>query len=406
VKSAEKCILTINAGSSSIRFAVYETGETLHRRLDGKMDRIGLSGTHLSANGPTGTPPLCLRLDTSDPAAAVDFLLDWLQAQPLFASVKAVGHRVVHGMKHFEPQRVTPTLLAELRRSTLYAPEHLPREIALIEAFLRRHPKLPQVVCFDTAFHRTMPQVARLLPIPRHYAKKGVERYGFHGLSYAYLMEELARLDPAATNGRVILAHLGNGASMAAVRDGKSMDTSMGFTPTAGLVMSSRSGDLDPGLVYYLARTERMSAAQFQHMVNHESGLLGVSGTSSDLRDLLAKEASDERAAQAVALFCYQAKKWLGSFAAALGGLDTLVFAGGIGENAPLIRKRICDGLGFLGITLDPRRNARNAPLISPDAGRVKVRVIHTDEELMIARSVSRVLKLGSIRGTYGSFPK
>jgi len=239
-----------------------------------------------------------------------------------------------------------------------------------------------------------MPRVATLLPIPRRYAAKGVQRYGFHGLSYAYLMEELARIDPASSQGRVILAHLGNGASVAAVRDGKSIDTSMGFTPTAGLVMSTRSGDLDPGLVYYLARTERMSAARFQQMVNHESGLLGISGTSSDVRDLLAHEASDARAAEALALFCYQVKKWIGSFAAVLGGLDTLVFAGGIGENAPLIRKRICDDLSFLGVELNPKRNAKNASLISADAGRVNVRVIRTDEELMIARSVIRVLKL------------
>ncbi len=193
-----------------------------------------------------------------------------------------------------------------------------------------------------------LPRVASLLPIPRRYEAQGVRRYGFHGLSYAFLMEELARLgDPAATKGRVILAHLGNGASLAAVRDGKSIDTSMGFTPTAGLVMSTRSGDLDPGLVCYLARTEQMSAAQFQEMVNHESGLLGVSETSSDMRDLLDRETQDVRAAEAVALFCYQAKKWIGAFAAALGGLDTLVFAGGIGENAPPVRERICDGLGF-----------------------------------------------------------
>ena len=212
-------------------------------------------------------------------------------------------------------------------------------------------------------------------------------------------MQELARLgDAAATNGRVILAHLGNGASLAAVRDGKSIDTSMGFTPTAGLVMSSRSGDLDPGLVSYLARTEQMSATQFQEMVNHASGLLGVSEISSDLRDLLAREPDDVRAAEAVALFCYQAKKWVGSFAAALGGLDTLVFAGGIGENAPIIRERICGGLDFLGIELNQKRNAKNAPLISSDAGRVKVRVIRTNEELMIARSVIRVLNLGSSR--------
>jgi acetate kinase len=247
------------------------------------------------------------------------------------------------------------------------------------------------VACFDTAFHQTMPRVARLLPIPRRFDAKGVQRYGFHGLSYAYLMEELARLgDPAAKIGRVILAHLGNGASLAAVRDGKSIDTSMGFTPTAGLVMSTRSGDLDPGLAPYLARTEQMTTKQFYEMVNHESGLLGVSETSSDMRDLLDHETQDVRAAEAVALFCYQAKKWIGSFAAALGGLDTLVFAGGIGENAPPVRARICEGLNFLGIELNESRNADTAGVISTDASRVTVRVIRTDEELMIARSVLR----------------
>jgi len=254
---------------------------------------------------------------------------------------------------------------------------------------------LPQVACFDTAFHRTMPRVATLLPIPRRYEAAGVRRYGFHGLSYEFLMEELVRIgDPAATKGRVILAHLGNGASLAAVREGRSIDTSMGFTPTSGLVMSTRSGDLDPGLVSYLARTDQMNAAQFQEMVNGESGLLGVSGISSDVRDLLAREANDVRAAEAIALFCYQAKKWIGSFAAALGGLDTLVFAGGIGENAPIIRTRMCEGLGFLGVKLNEVRNAKNASLISPDSGRVAVRVIRTDEELMIARSIIRVLGL------------
>jgi acetate kinase len=253
------------------------------------------------------------------------------------------------------------------------------------------------VACFDTAFHHDLPRVARLLPIPRRYEAQGVRRYGFHGLSYAYLMEELVRLgDPAATKGRVILAHLGNGASLAAVRDGKSIDTSMGFTPTAGLVMSTRSGDLDPGLAPYLARTEQITAKQFYEMVNQQSGLLGVSEISPDMRDLLAQEVADVRAAEAVALFCYQAKKWIGSFAAALGGLDTLVFAGGIGENASLVRARICEGLSFLGVELNETRNAKNAAVISTDASRATVRVMRTDEELMIARSVCRVLKLGT----------
>ena len=282
-------------------------------------------------------------------------------------------------------------MLDELDRIRPYDPDHLPREIELIETFRQRHPKLPQVACFDTAFHQTMPRVAKLLPIPRRFDAKGIQRYGFHGLSYAYLMEGLARLgDPAAATGRVILAHLGNGASLAAVRDGKSIDTSMGFTPTAGLVMSTRSGDLDPGLAPYLARTEQITTQQFYEMVNHKSGLLGVSETSSDMRDLLDHEAHDVRAAEAVALFCYQAKKWIGSFTAALGGLDTLVFAGGIGENAPLVRARICVGLSCLGVELNESRNAETAGVISTDTSRVTVRVIRTDEELMIARSVLR----------------
>lgn len=389
-------ILTINGGSSSIRFAIYEAGETPSRRLDGKIDRIGLSGTTFTVNDFSEKPPSLPRRGIANHRTAVGVLLDWLEEQPIFASVKYVGHRVVHGMQHFEPERVTPKLLAELRRIIPFAPNHLPSEIGMIEEIMQRYPKLPQVACFDTAFHRTMPRVATLLPIPRRYSEKGVVRYGFHGLSYAYLMEELARVDADAIQGRVVLAHLGNGASLSAVLNGKSFDTSMGFTPASGLMMSTRSGDVDPGLVYYLAKTERMTAARFQKMVNYESGLLGVSASSSDLRDLLAREASDVRAAEAVELFCYQAKKWIGSFAAALGGLDTLVFAGGIGENAPRIRARICDGQRFLGIELNPKRNAQNAPLISRDSGRVKVRVIRTDEALMIARSVTRVLKLGS----------
>ena len=391
-------VLTINGGSSSIKFALYQTGEPLKRRLYGKVDRIGLSGTNLTFHDPTGKGQGSLSLAAADHKLAANSLIDWLEARPDFASVKAVGHRVVHGMKHIQPEIVTQELLDELHRLRPYDPDHLPREIELIEAFRQRHPKLSQVACFDTAFHQTMPRVAKLLPIPRRFDARGIQRYGFHGLSYAYLMEELARLgDPAATTGRVILAHLGNGASLAAVRDGKSMDTSMGFTPTAGLVMSTRTGDLDPGLAPYLERTEQMTTKQFYEMVNHESGLLGVSETSSDMRDLLAREKQDVRAAEAVTLFCYQAKKWIGSFAAALGGLDTFVFAGGIGENAPIVRARICDGLGFLGIELNQARNARNAVVISTDSSRATVRVIRTDEELMIARSVCRILGSGTV---------
>jgi len=400
MKPADRCILTINGGSSSIKFAVYPAGEPLKRRLYGTVDRIGMSGTNLTFHDPATNHQDSRNLDASDHRSAATFLMDWLEDQRGLESVRAVGHRVVHGMHHTAPELVTQELLEELHRISPYDPDHLPSEIELIEVFRQRHPKLPQVACFDTAFHCTMPRVAKLLPIPRRYDAKGVQRHGFHGLSYAYLMEELARLgDPAATTGRVILAHLGNGASIAAVRDGKSIDTSMGFTPTAGLVMSTRSGDLDPGVAPYLARTEHMTTEQFYEMVNHASGLLGVSETSSDMRDLLAQEAHDTRAAEAVALFCYQAKKWIGSFAAALGGLDTLVFAGGIGENAPLVRARICDGLGFLGIALGESRNAETAGVISADASRVTVRVIPTDEDLMIARSVDHILETDAGNG-------
>jgi acetate kinase len=253
------------------------------------------------------------------------------------------------------------------------------------------------VACFDTAFHHDLPRVAQLLPTPRRYEAQGVRRYGFHGLSYAFLMHELARLAGAeAAQGRIILAHLGNGASLSAVRHGKSVDTSMSFTPTAGVPMSTRSGDLDPGLFWYLARTEGLDAKRFNEMVNFQSGLLGVSETSSDMRDLLDRETRDVRAAEAVSLFCYQVKKWIGAFAAALGGLDTVVFAGGIGENAPTVRTRICDGLGFLGIELEEKRNVKNEGLISAAGSRVAVRVIRTDEELVIARSVTRLLSLGT----------
>jgi acetate kinase len=266
---------------------------------------------------------------------------------------------------------------------------------------MQRLPAMPQVACFDTTFHRNLPRVARILPIPRRLERAGVRRYGFHGLSYDFLMQELARVGGMeAAQGRVLLAHLGNGASLAAVRAGQCVDTSMAFTPAAGVPMSSRSGDLDPGLVRYLAQTEGMTAEQFDHMINHESGLLGVSEISSDIRDLLSIEGQDERAADAVALFCYQVKKWIGAFAAVLGGVDTLVFAGGIGENAAVVRARICEGLDFLGIELDAARNVTSAPVISADASRVTVRVIRTDEELMIAQAVDRVLGLPGARET------
>ena len=385
-------ILTINGGSSSIKFALYQTAGPLKRSLHGKVDRIGLSGGTLTFNDPVRSLHDSQSIEASDHRSAAAFLIDWLEEKIGFASVKAVGHRVVHGMNYSQPQRVTRELMDELHRISPFDPDHLPAGIELMEAFHQRHPKLLQVACFDTAFHRTMPRVARLLPIPRRFDAMGIQRYGFHGLSYAYLMEELARVaGPAAAQGRVILAHLGNGASLAAVREGKSIDTSMGFTPAGGLPMGTRTGDLDPGAAWYMMRSEKLTPKQFNNLINHESGLLGVSETSSDMRDLIERQASDIRAAEAVELFCYQTRKWIGAFAAALGGLETLVFAGGIGENAEEVRARICSGLQFLGIELDQASNAVHAPVISTASSRATVRVIPTDEELMIARAVNRL---------------
>jgi acetate kinase len=397
VQPANPRILTINGGSSSIKFAIFDAGDSLRRILEGGIERIGLPEATFRVKSSDQADSFSRLVTAPDHTVAVGALMDWIEERNGRDTLTAVGHRVVHGgPKYYEPQRITAEMVAELRRLCPFDPDHMPEEILLTEAFHGRFPELPQVACFDTAFHHDLPRVAQLLPIPRRYEAQGVRRYGFHGLSYAFLMEELARVSGSeAARGRVILAHLGNGASLAAVRDGKSMDTSMSFTPTAGVPMSTRSGDLDPGLVWYLARTEKMSAKQFNEMVNFQSGLLGVSETSSDMRDLLDRETQDVRAAEAIALFCYQVKKWIGAFAAALGGVDTLVFTGGIGENAPPVRARICDGLGFLGIELEEKQNAANAGVISAAASRVAVRVIRTDEELMIAKIVCQVLGLG-----------
>jgi acetate kinase len=404
MKPANSRILTINGGSSSIKFALFEASRSLPRILSGAMERIGLPDATLRVKGLSPADNFSRSVTAPDHTAAVGALMDWIEEWSMSQSkdnsgrpaLAAVGHRVVHGgPKYSEPQRITAEMIQELRRLSPFDPDHLPEEILLTEAFQRRFPDLPQVACFDTAFHHDLPRVARLLPIPRRYEAQGVRRYGFHGLSYSFLMEELARqAGPDAAQGRVVLAHLGNGASLAAVHHRKSVDTSMSFTPTAGVPMSTRTGDLDPGLVWYLARTEGMDAAAFNEMVNFKSGLLGISETSSDMRDLLQHEADDVRAAEAVAVFCYEVKKKIGAFAAALGGLDTLVFAGGIGENAPPVRARICAGLSFLGIDIEEKRNAANEAVISSTASRVPVRVIPTDEEHMIAKTVCRVLGL------------
>ena len=395
MKPTNQRILTINGGSSSIKFAMFGAGDALRRILEGGIERIGLPDATLRVKGQNQADNFSRLVSAPDHTAAVGALMDWIERGGSDA-LSAVGHRVVHGgPKYSEPQRINAEMVEELHRLSPFDPEHLPEEILLTEAFHRRFPDLPQVACFDTGFHHDLPRVAQLLPIPRRYEAQGVRRYGFHGLSYAFLIGELARLaGTEAAQGRVILAHLGNGASLVAVRDGKSVDTSMSFTPTAGVPMSTRSGDLDPGLIWYLARTEKMSTKQFHEMVNFQSGLLGVSETSSDMRDLLDCETRDVRAAEAIALFCYQVKKCIGALAAALGGLDTLVFAGGIGENAPTVRTRICDRLGFLGIELDQTRNVANGGVISSVASRIPVRVIRTDEEWVIASMVCSVLGL------------
>jgi acetate kinase len=361
--------------------------------VSGKLERIGLSDSSIAIKDKFGDSQK-FPVKAPDHRAGGEFIIRWLEKNFGFDSISGIGHRVVHGGPKFtSPQRLTRDLVHELDRLSPYDPEHLPSSLELMGLFHQQHPQVPQVACFDTGFHSQMPRVAKILPIPRRLDKKGVQRFGFHGLSYAYLMEELQRIAGSkAANGRIILAHLGNGASMAAVRDGKSIDTTMGFTPAAGLPMSTRSGDLDPGLVWYLARTENITGEKFHEMVHHQSGLLGVSETSPDMRDLLAREKSDVRAAEALAMFCYQARKWLGAFTATLGGLDTLVFAGGIGENAPVVRARICDGLQFLGLKLDQNRNKTSSPIISTPTSKVIVRVIRTDEEIMLARSVLRVL--------------
>jgi acetate kinase len=386
-------ILILNAGSSSLKFALFQADRELSRSLAGKFSRIGLPDAEMTVTNFATKKEQQKKLPLPDHAACVAPLLGFLKSQG--SGLKAIGHRVVHGGPRFrEPQTVTPEMLTELHRFSPMDPDHLPAALGLIEEFGRRYPDVPQVACFDTAFHRDMPRVAKLLPLPRRYDAMGVQRYGFHGLSYAYLMQELEKVGgKTAAKGKVVLAHLGNGASMAAVRDGKSIDTTMGFTPTAGLVMSTRSGDLDPGLVMYLGRSEGMTPSQFNELVNKKAGLLGVSEISSDVRDLLEKESSDARAAEALALFCYSAKKWIGALAATLGGVDTLVFSGGIGENVPVLRARICEGLEFLGIELDAARNQSNEPVISTNGAKATVRMIRTDEELMIARYVREVLK-------------
>ena len=388
-----ECILTINGGSSSIKFSSYKRKEPLEQLFYGEIENIGTQNTKLNFFNPVTEEKNSINIKSTDHDETANNLIDWLEKQEGFDSIKAIGHRIVHGMKHTEPEIITDDLLNELKKISAFDPEHLPQEIKLIEIFSKRYPSLKQVACFDTSFHTSMPTVAKQLSIPRRFYEKGIQRYGFHGLSYAYLLEELRRVAGDETaKGKIILAHLGNGASLAAVKDGKSIDTSMGFTPTSGLPMGTRTGDLDPGVAWYLMEFEKLNPKQFSHLINHESGLLGISETNADMRELMKIEDTDNRAKEAIELFCYQTKKWMGSFASALGGLDTLVFSGGIGEHSPEVRSKICDGLEFLGIELDEIKNRNNKGIISTETSKVSVRVIKTNEELMIAKLVCSVL--------------
>jgi acetate kinase len=388
-----RCILTINGGSSSLKFAVFAAAGPIERVLSGRVERVGLGESRLIVSDGGGRRCEDCAVEAPDQAAAAGLVIERVARDPGLAAIAAVGHRVVHGGERFvEPGLVTADLLDQLRRIAPLDPEHLPGEIALIEAFAGAIYNVPQVACFDTSFHRTMPRPAQIVPIPRKYWGHGIRRYGFHGLSYAYLLEELARIaGTTESGGRVILAHLGSGASLAAVREGRCLDTTMGFTPASGLVMGTRCGDLDPSLNTFLANVEGMTTERFHQMVNQESGLLGVSETSADLRDLAARRETDPRAAEAIDLFCYRVKSGIGALAAVLGGLDTLVFSGGIGENSVEVRSRTCEGLEFLGIALDGGRNASGEPLISTDESPTRVRVIRTDEETMIARETIRL---------------
>ncbi len=391
--SPQRRILTMNRGSATLKSALYEAGEREELLVSIAVGRQGDSGCHLKIVDGTGASLLDAPVDDGVSDGALNAIHAWLGEHGFLSHLAAVGHRLVHGgPRYSEPQRITPEFMANIEQLVPLDPDHLPAAIRGIQFISRKFPDFPQVACFDTAFHSSLPKVARLYALPRRLTEQGAVRYGFHGLSYEYVMGELRVLEGDLANGRVIIAHLGSGASITAIHGGKSVDTSMGFTPLEGLVMATRSGDLDPGAVLYLLEHEKLSAKELDTLLNQESGLLGVSGTSGDMRALVEEMKIDARAAEAVELFCYRAKKYVGAYAAVLGGLDLLVFAGGIGEHAPVIRERICNGLEFLGIDVDDPSNQANADVISKRESRVKVRVVKTNEDLMIARHVQSTL--------------
>jgi acetate kinase len=383
----QRRILTMNRGSATLKSALYKAGDHEELLLSMTVDQADGSGGRLKIGDASGSTLFDSQVDSGHPDTALEVMFGWLGEHGFLSGLAAAGHRLVHGGSRYkDPQRITPEFLTEIERLVPLDPDHLPEAIRGIKFIAKKFPELPQVACFDTAFHSSLPTVVRMYALPRNLYDQGIVRYGFHGLSYEYVMGELQALEAQLASGRVIIAHLGNGASMVAVKDGKSIDTSMGFTPLEGLVMGSRSGDVDPGLLLYLLEQKKISAKELSTMLNKESGLLGVSGTSGDMRNLLEKMQQDSRAGEAVELFCYRAKKYIGAYASVLGGLDVLVFAGGIGERAPSVRKGICEGLDFLGIRLDAASNEANAALISSAASGVKVRVIKTNEDLMIVR--------------------
>lgn len=388
-------VLTINRGSSSLKFAVYDIGESETLLLAGGIDKIGSPAVFFHITDANGRSLCNERLDPAERDSVIRKFLQWLKDYVASRDLDAVGYRVVHGGAVFsQPHFVTPELIASLKDIAPLDPDHLPCEIELIEAVTEACPELKQVACFDTAFHRSMPGVAQALALPGYLKSEGITRYGFHGLSYEYIIHKLKNEAGAeAADGKIIIAHLGSGASMAAVRHGKSIDTTMGFTPAGGLMMSTRSGDLDPGIILYLLEQQGLSPSNVREMLNKQSGLLGVSGLSSDMEELLKKEAENPPAAEAVELFCYQAKKFLGAFASVLDGLETLVFTAGIGENSPVVRRRICEDMNYLGISLDHGRNDVNAPVISCENSPVTVRVMKTNEQLMIARGTKDIIQ-------------
>jgi acetate kinase len=386
-------ILTMNKGSATLKSVLYETGDHDKPLVSIAVDQSAASGGRLKITDPSGAALLDSPVDSRGSNAALEMMFAWLDEHGYLSRLAAAGHRLVEGGPRYrEPQRITPEFLSELEKLAPLDPDHMSAAIQGIRFVTRKFPNLPQVACFDTAFHNSLPKVARMYALPRRFYEQGVFRYGFHGLSYEYVMQELRKIDPARAAGRVIIAHLGSGASMVALRDGKSFDTSMGFTPLEGLVMSTRSGDVDPGVLLYFLGQEKMSPNEINTLLNKKSGLLGVSEATGDMRELLDKASQDVPAADAVNLFCYRAKKYIGAYAAVLGGLDGLVFTGGIGERAPAIREKICQGLEFLGIRLDTTLNGANAPIISSADSRVNVRVIETNEDLMVVRHVIAVL--------------